>query len=70
MSTGTKAVQASKLQPGMVLIDPMTGQPTAEIDHKMQAVRNSGMVKYLALEDGRYTEIQLRSTLMVKVTNA
>lgn len=65
----TETVKATELKPGMMLVDPMTEQPYAEIDHKMRAVRNSGNVTYLAfdLEAGRYIEVHLFKTRKVEV---
>jgi hypothetical protein len=65
----TTKVQAKNLKPGMILVDPMTGQSAFEIDHKMHAVRGSGDVRYFGLdyEDRRYSEIGLRPSLMVEV---
>jgi hypothetical protein len=66
---GTYQVRADRVQPGMVLVDVLTGEDAVEIDHKMRTERNSGLVRYLGLDysTGRYEEVRLTPSHNVTV---
>jgi hypothetical protein len=65
----TTTVKAANLKPGMILVDPATGQPAFEIDHKMSAVRGSGQVRFLGVDydSHRYIEQQFSPKLNLRV---
>ena len=65
----TAAVKATNLKPGMVLVDPLTGAPAFEIDHKMRTIAGSGMVRFFGidLDTHRYAEQMFSSKLTLRV---
>jgi hypothetical protein len=65
----TATVKAANLKPGMVLLDPVTEAPAFEIDHKLAAIRGTGMVRFFGvdLDTHRYSEVQLSPKVALKV---
>ena len=62
-------VKGRNLKAGMILLDSETGEPVFELDHKMQAIRNSGCAHWagydMVLRTYRDTNIHLNSTVRV-----
>jgi hypothetical protein len=61
-------VPASKLRPGMVIVDDL-GCPIAAIDHRLRSTRNSGDVAWFVenLEGSGYRRMAIRPTALVTV---
>lgn len=64
-------VEAAKLRPGMVLLDPDLNTPAYAIDHRLRAQRGSGstvwFVEDLEASTGRYRELVLSPRCLVPV---